>query len=193
MGPISAEQLTRLGPAYDPASIVGQSGLEAAYQAQLAGKPGGTITAVSADGKRRTTVATFSPTPGAPLQTSIDPTVQRAAEGALTGVPGYGALVAVRASTGQVLASLSVPAAYQFDQALSGAFPPGSTFKVITASALLEKGLAPASPASCPRPSWWTGKVFATPRAMPRPAIWREPSRSRATRRSSAWPRPICS
>ena len=56
----------------------------------------------------------------------------------------------MRASTGQVLADVSVPAAYQFDQGLSGAFPPGSTFKVITATALIEKGLTPASPASCP-------------------------------------------
>jgi cell division protein FtsI/penicillin-binding protein 2 len=150
VGPISAEQLSRLGPAYDSASIVGQTGLEAAYQTQLAGKPGGTIVAVSAQGKSRATVATFPPTPGTPVQTSIDPTVQRAAEAALAGVAGYGALVAVRASTGQVLASVSIPAAYQFDQALSGAFPPGSTFKVITASALIEKGLTPASPASCP-------------------------------------------
>jgi cell division protein FtsI/penicillin-binding protein 2 len=105
---------------------------------------------VNAGGKSRTTVATFSPLPGTPVQTSIDPTVQRAAEAALAGISSYGALVAVRASTGQVLASVSVPAAYQFDQALSGAFPPGSTFKVITASALIEKGLSPASAASCP-------------------------------------------
>jgi cell division protein FtsI/penicillin-binding protein 2 len=150
VGPVTAEQLTRLGPAYDATSIVGQSGLEAAYQAQLAGKPGGNITAVNAEGKSRTTVATFSPTPGTPVQTSVDPAVQQSAEAALAGVSSYAALVAVRASTGQVLASVSVPAAYQFDQALSGAFPPGSTFKVITASALIEKGLTPSSPASCP-------------------------------------------
>jgi cell division protein FtsI/penicillin-binding protein 2 len=84
------------------------------------------------------------------VETSIDPTVQRAAEAALAGVSNYGALVAVRASTGQVLASVSVPAADPFDQGFSGTFPPGSTFKVITASALIEKGLSPASPASCP-------------------------------------------
>ena len=61
VGPVTAEQLTRLGPAYDSSSIVGQSGLEAAYQSQLAGKPGDTISAVNADGKSRITVATFPP------------------------------------------------------------------------------------------------------------------------------------
>jgi cell division protein FtsI/penicillin-binding protein 2 len=94
------------------------------------------------------------------VHTSIDPTVQRAAEAALTGVSSYGALVAVRASTGQVLASVSVPAAYQFDQALAGAFPPGSTFKVITASALIEQGLSPASPVSCPPSLVVDGETF---------------------------------
>jgi hypothetical protein len=150
VGPITAEELQRLGSAYDSTNTVGQTGLEAAYETQLAGKPGATITAVNAGGKTRTTVATFSPKPGTPVQTSIDPAVQQAAEGALANVSQYAALVAIRASTGQVLAAVSVPAAYQFDEALVGEFPPGSTFKVITSAALLEKGLTPSSPASCP-------------------------------------------
>jgi cell division protein FtsI/penicillin-binding protein 2 len=150
VGPITAEELQRLGSPYDSASTVGQTDLEAAYESQLAGKPGATITAVNAGGKTRTTVAIFSPRSGTPVQTSIDPVIQQAAEGALANVTQYAALVAVRASTGQVLAAVSVPAAYQFDQALAGEFPPGSTFKVITSAALLENGLTPSSPASCP-------------------------------------------
>jgi cell division protein FtsI/penicillin-binding protein 2 len=150
VGPITAEELQRLGSPYDSASTIGQTGLEGAYEPQLAGKPGATITAVNGGGKTRTTVATFSPKPGTAVQTSIDPAVQQAAEGALANVTQYAALVAVRASTGQLLAAVSVPAAYQFDQALAGQFPPGSTFKVITSAALLEKGLTPSSTASCP-------------------------------------------
>ena len=72
----------------------------------------------------------------------------------------YAALVAVRASTGQVLAAVSVPEAYQFDQALDGEFPPGSTFKVITATALIQKGLSPSSPATCPPSLTVDGEQF---------------------------------
>jgi cell division protein FtsI/penicillin-binding protein 2 len=150
VGPITAQEAQKLGPPYDASSIVGQTGLEEAYQAQLAGKPGASIMAVNAGGKTRIPVATFPPRAGTPVQTSIDPAVQRAAEAALANVSQHAALVAVRASTGQVLAAVSVPAAYPFDQALAGGFPPGSTFKVITTTALLEKGLTPSSPANCP-------------------------------------------
>jgi cell division protein FtsI/penicillin-binding protein 2 len=160
VGPVTAEELTRLGPAYDPASVVGQTGLEAAYQTQLAGRPGATVTAVPAGRKSGVTVATFSPRAGSPVQTSIDPAIQRAAEAALATVPQYAALVAVRASTGQVLAAVSVPNAYQFDQAFSGAFPPGSTFKVITSTALLERGLTPSTPATCPPSVTVDGESF---------------------------------
>ena len=60
------------------------------------------------------------------------------------------ALVAVNATTGSVLAAVSVPGRHPFDQALGGAFPPGSSFKVITSTALIGHGLTPASAASCP-------------------------------------------
>jgi cell division protein FtsI/penicillin-binding protein 2 len=160
VGPVTAAQLHQLGPPYDSSSRVGQIGLEAAYQSQLAGQPGGTVTAVAADGKTTTSVAVFAPKPGTAVETSIDPAVQQAAEAALAPVSQYAALVAVRASTGQILAAVSVPEAYQFDQALDGEFPPGSTFKVITATALIDKGLSPASPASCPPTLSVDGELF---------------------------------
>ena len=160
VGPITADELHRLGSAYNSTSTVGQTGLEAAYQTQLAGQPGGAITVVDADGQTGATVATFSPKPGMAVETSIDPAVQEAAETALAQVSRSGALVAVRASTGQVLAAVSLPEASQFDQALEGEFPPGSTFKVITATALMEKGLSPGSPATCPPSLTVDGEQF---------------------------------
>ena len=160
VGPVTAEELQQLGSTYDATSVVGQSGIEAAYRSRLAGQPGGAITVVTPDGKVAATVATFAPRPGTAVQTSIDPAVQQAAEAALAPVSHYAALVAVRASTGQVLASVSVPGAYQFDQALVGEFPPGSTFKIITSTALIEKGLSPSSPASCPPETTVDGEVF---------------------------------
>ncbi len=58
-------------------------------------------------------------------------------------------MVAIQASTGRVLAVVSDPVT-TYDTALQGAYPPGSTFKVIDSTALFRKGLGPGSPASCP-------------------------------------------
>ncbi len=160
VGPVTAQELSRLGAPYDAPSDVGQTGLERADERQLAGTPGALVTVVSASGAPGPAVARLSPKPGKPVQTSIDPQVQRAAEKALAGLHKQAALVAVDASTGQVLASDSVPASGGFDLALDGSFPPGSAFKIITSTALIEHGLRPSSAASCPPQLTIDGEVF---------------------------------
>lgn len=161
VGPVTAQQLQELGPPYSAASIVGQTGLEHAYQRQLAGQPGATISAVNPSASTET-VAVLAAKPGMPLQTSIDPRIQRDAETALSGLPKnkQAALVAVNAATGQVLASASVPNGAGFNLPLDGSFPPGSSFKVITSTALIEHGLSPRSPATCPQQLTVDGAVF---------------------------------
>jgi cell division protein FtsI/penicillin-binding protein 2 len=160
VGPVTAQQLTSLGAPYTAQSVVGQTGLESADQRQLAGHPGATVTAVNAAGATIGTVATLPPKAGAPVQTSIDPAVQADAEKALAGVSKNTALIALDASTGQVLASVSVPGSTGFNLALDGAFPPGSSFKVLTSTALIEHGLTPSSPATCPQQLTVDGEVF---------------------------------
>jgi cell division protein FtsI/penicillin-binding protein 2 len=160
VGPITAQELRELGAPYEANSIVGQTGLEQVYESQLAGKPGATITIVGANGATMATLATIVAKSGKALETSIDPAIQKAAEAALAGEPKAAALVAVRASTGQVLASVSDPSLDDFDQALDGTFPPGSTFKTITSTALIDAGLSPSSPASCPTTITVGGEVF---------------------------------
>jgi cell division protein FtsI/penicillin-binding protein 2 len=159
VGPISAQELHALGAPYDASSTVGQTGLEYVDEKQLAGQPGATITAVDGNGAPVATVATLRPEPGTPVQTSINPQVQQAADEALSGVQKNAALVAVNAATGQLLAVASnTPGG--FDLALDGAYPPGSSFKVLTATALIEGGLTPSSPASCPPQVTVDGEVF---------------------------------
>jgi len=160
VGPVTAQELSSLGPPYSASSVVGQTGLEQAYERQLAGLPGATITVLSPKGLPVATLARLSPRPGTAVQTTISPRVQQAAEAALSGVRKNAALVAVNASTGAILAAVSVPDSSEFDQALGGAFPPGSSFKVITSTALIEHGLTPASPASCPPTITVDGEVF---------------------------------
>jgi len=160
VGPITGQELHELGAPYDASSVVGQTGLEQVYERQLAGTPGATITVVRANGTTRATLAVLAAKPGRALETSINPAVQRAAEAALAGVPKSAALVAVKASSGQVLASVSNPSSDGFDQALDGAFAPGSSFKTITSTALIDDGLTPGSPASCPTSIEVGGEVF---------------------------------
>jgi cell division protein FtsI/penicillin-binding protein 2 len=160
VGPVTAQQLQELGPPYTAQSVVGQTGLELADQKQLAGQPGATVTVVNAAGSAAGTVATLGPRASPPVRTSIDPIVQAAAEKALNGLHKDAGLIAVNAATGQVLASVSVPGSSGFNLALDGAFPPGSSFKVLTSTALLEHGLTPASAASCPSQITVDGEVF---------------------------------
>jgi len=139
--------------------VVGQTGLEQADERQLAGQPGATVTVVNPSGTKVATVATLAPHPGTPVTTTIDSAVQHAAEAALAGEKKSAALIAVNATSGDVLASVSVNSG-GFDQAIDGGFPPGSTFKVITSTALITRGLTPRSAASCPGTATVDGEVF---------------------------------
>jgi cell division protein FtsI/penicillin-binding protein 2 len=159
VGPVTAQELSQLGAPYDAESDVGQTGLEQADERQLAGTPGATVAAVSKSGANVATLATLPAHAGTPVSTTIDPSVQRAAEAALSGENKSAALVAVNASTGGVLAAVSVNSG-GFDQAIDGGFPPGSTFKVITSTALISHGLTPQSAASCPATATVDGEVF---------------------------------
>jgi hypothetical protein len=159
-GPITAEELHRLGAPYTASSTVGQTGIEAAQERTLAGTPTTYVDVLNATGAQVKRLAAFTGHPGQPVTTSLDPRVQRAAEAALAASrrPNV-AMVAMRASTGQVLAIASNPAS-GYDTALQGAYPPGSTFKVLTSTALFRRGLTPASPASCPPTLTVDGETF---------------------------------
>ncbi|NIR39419.1 MAG: penicillin-binding protein, partial [Actinobacteria bacterium] len=75
--------------------------------------------------------------------------IQAAAEFALRDVTQPAAIVVIEAATGQVRAVASRPVD-GFDRAVLGTYPPGSTFKVVTATALLTGGLGPDSGVECP-------------------------------------------
>lgn len=159
-GPITAELLQRLGAPYTKASIVGLNGLQLARERDLAGTPGKALQLVDARGKVVRTVAVVAAKAGTPIRTSIELPVQYAAEAALGGVSQPAALVAVRVSTGAVAASVSTPAENGFDIALDGRFPPGSTFKIVTTAALLQRGITPASRLRCPATITVGGRTF---------------------------------
>lgn len=159
-GPITAEQLKQLGAPYTAASVVGQNGIEQVYEKQLAGTPTVDVEVVDKSGNTVATLATKTGATGQPVQTTIDPKVQAAAESALDGVTPRAAVVVMQASTGNILASVSRPTSQAFDVALDASVPPGSTFKVVTTTALLHAGLSATSPATCPPSITIDGKPF---------------------------------
>lgn len=160
VGPATAEALGVAGPAYLASDDVGLSGLQAAFQRRLAGTPAGSVVVRDASGQVVTTLHTFPGTPGQSLRSTLDRRIQTAAEATLAGVTKPAALVAVRPSDGAILATANAPADSSFDRALAGHYAPGSTFKVVTAAALLDSGVRLDTPTSCPPTLSVEGKRF---------------------------------
>jgi cell division protein FtsI/penicillin-binding protein 2 len=131
VGEASEEELARLARhGFPPETPVGISGLERAFNDRLAGKPGGSLVAVAADGTSVRTLAKAKPEPGTAVKTTIDPDLQEAAVAALAGRSGGVAVLDARKGDVRALAG----------QAFSAPQPPGSTFKVVTTTAALEAG-----------------------------------------------------
>lgn len=85
---------------------------------------------------------------GKKIRTTLDRRLQAAAENALKAGGRSGAvIVAVRPSTGEILAIADTVGE---SSAFLGLYPPGSTFKVVTAGALLSDGMSPGAGADCP-------------------------------------------
>ncbi|AWB84239.1 penicillin-binding transpeptidase domain-containing protein [Corynebacterium liangguodongii] len=120
---------------------------------ELEGRAGWNVSVVNEHGAALEKIAGEDPVPAPALKISLDHTVQRAAEKALEPLAGQQAMiVAIRPSTGGVLAVAQTPAAdREGNIATMGQYPPGSTFKIITAAAGLElAGLTPGTTVPCP-------------------------------------------
>jgi cell division protein FtsI/penicillin-binding protein 2 len=159
VGPVTAEQLEKLGATRAPGDAVGQSGLEARYEERLGGTAD-TRVVIRRDGVPEATLLRKAGRDGRPLRTTLSRDVQRAAEDALGDRDDEAALVAVQPSTGDILAVANRPADSTYDRALEGRYPPGSTFKVVTTAALLARGLRTDETVDCPRTLAVGGRSF---------------------------------
>ncbi len=98
---------------------------------------------------------------GQTLKTTLDQKVQNAADAALAGQVNPSALVAVRVSDGHILAVANGPHGGDLDLALTAQVPPGSTFKMVTALAVLESGKADINTiVPCPKSYTVNGRTF---------------------------------
>ncbi|MEU6036030.1 penicillin-binding transpeptidase domain-containing protein [Actinomadura sp. NPDC047616] len=100
---------------------------------------------VTAGGRPPQRLAVLGADPAERIKTTLDRRIQAAAEETIS--DGTAALVAVRPSTGEVLA---VADRLGGRNAFLGSYPPGSSFKVVTAAALLSDGMSAGSGVGCP-------------------------------------------
>ena len=112
---------------------------------------------------------------GGPVELTIDAGLQRRAAELMEGRTG--AVVAVEPATGRIRALVSSPRAAYLNRAVSGLYPPGSTFKVFMGAAALSAGYAPAF--YCPAAGWSPSRGTAPIRdveavdAARRGRVWR--------------------
>ncbi|MCI7477046.1 MAG: penicillin-binding protein 2, partial [Selenomonadales bacterium] len=153
---------------YKSGDIIGKFGLEKVYDKELRGENGGEQVEVDVTGKPVQVIGKKNPVPGYDLYLTIDADIQAAAEKAIDeqlvqiGAKAAAAVV-MNPQTGEVLAIVSRPA---FDpnlfahgisekdwkkindnpnfpmdnKAITGEYPPGSTFKIVTGTAALDSG-----------------------------------------------------
>lgn len=157
----SAEDLeAHADEGYTQESLIGKSGLEAAYESDLRAKDGVRIIVRNASGQEKAVIAETAAQDGKDIVTTIDLSAQQALYDDMG--ENEGAAVAMNAQTGEVLALVSTPSYDPNDfangmdnaqwEALSNdtrnpmlsryqsAYCPGSTFKAITAAIGLESG-----------------------------------------------------
>jgi penicillin-binding protein 2 len=149
-------------------AIIGQQGLEKAYNDLLMGKDGAKVVAVNSLGREIRTLDEVRPVEGRRLQLTIDADLQKAAEDGFRHAGFNGAALIMDPRNGEVLTYASLPSYDPNDFAvgidrgtwqslntdklrplqnrvLQGRYSPGSTFKIVVATAALEEGLVDSS------------------------------------------------
>jgi penicillin-binding protein 2 len=182
VGEVSPQQLDSSNGRYRPGDIVGKAGLEREYNDTLEGTDGMRRVIVNSIGKMMRTLDDIEAVPGKPIQLSIDYDLQAIAEADLAGKEG--AAIAMDPRTGEVLLSVSQPAfdANDFavrippkewatlntdpktpllNRAIQAQLAPGSVFKIVTATAMLESKAIPENVTfNCPGYGTFYGRMF---------------------------------
>ena len=166
---------------YDPGDVVGISGVERQYNNLLMGKNGSRQALVDSHGREVGRLGETDAVPGKQLKLTIDIDLQIAAEEALA--DRNGAIVAMDPRTGEILAMVSRPVFDPNDfsvrisrdewsklvsdpdkpllnKAIQAQLAPGSTFKIIMATAGLQEGIAQTLHVNCGGGAEFYGRYF---------------------------------
>jgi penicillin-binding protein 2 len=182
VGEVSEQQIEASNGKFRPGDVAGKSGLERQYNDLLVGTDGMRRVIVNSIGKEMGRLSQQEATPGKQIQLTIDYDLQQIAEEAMAGKKG--AVVALDPSTGEVLAFVSRPAPDPNDFAIrvskeewlrlntdadrpllnrvtQAQLAPGSVFKIVMATAMLEEKVPPESfTAFCPGYATFYGRQF---------------------------------
>lgn len=182
VGEVSAEQVENSDSSLKPGDIVGKTGLERQYNETLMGTDGLRRVIVNSIGKEVGRLEQKDAIPGKPIQLTIDYDLQNIADTYMA--DREGAVVALDARNGEILAMVSrptfdpndfairIPAAeWQslntdtrtplLNRAIQGQLAPGSVFKIVMATAMLESKELPANfTAYCPGHAQFYGRTF---------------------------------
>lgn len=177
VGEASAEQIEKSGGALRAGDTTGMGGLQQRYDAQLRGSDGVEVAAekagLTAEEKKglpdagRRVLYQAEATAGTPLRTTLEPKLQQLAEDVLGKVGPASAIVALRPSTGAVLAAASGPGSNGYDTALLGQYAPGSIFKIVDSLAMIRNGMTPDSVVECPATLTVDGRTFKNAEGYP--------------------------
>ncbi len=166
---------------YNPGDVVGKSGVELQYNQILMGKNGSRQVVVNSHGKEMSQLAEKPAEPGRPLRLTVDIDVQIAAEQAIEGKNG--AIIAMNPQTGEILAMVSRPTFDPNDfavrirrndwnklvndpdkpllnKAIQAQLAPGSTFKILMATAGWQEGIAQTLNVHCNGGASFYGRRF---------------------------------
>jgi penicillin-binding protein 2 len=182
VGEVSAQQLEQSDGHYRPGDIVGKAGLERQYNDQLEGADGMRRVVVNSVGRAMRTLGDVEAIPGKPIQLTIDYDLQAVADSYMA--DREGAVVALDGRTGEVLAIVSRPTFDPNDfavripvsewqklntdprtpllnRAIQGQLAPGSVFKIVMATAMLESKALPENfSVYCPGHAVFYGRTF---------------------------------
>jgi len=149
---------------YEGGDLIGKRGLERLREKDLRGEKGSSSTEVNARGFEQQQLKSVYPLPGRDITLTIDAELQKAAEQYMAISDKAGAVVAMEVDTGRLIAAASAPSIHLEDfiggiskknwnallenpknpllnKVVQGAYPPGSTYKMITALAGLSEGV----------------------------------------------------
>lgn len=182
VGEVSQDDIDKYPDRFRPGDIVGKAGLEKEYDQQIEGTDGMRRMVVNSVGKVMRTLDDVEAIPGKPIQLTIDEDLQAVADADFANKEG--ALVAMDAHTGEVLAMVSRPTFDPNDfairispkewaqlnsdpetpllnRAIQAQLAPGSVFKIVMATAMLESKAIPANyTVYCPGQATFYGRVF---------------------------------